>query len=214
MPPRIRPKLLDLFCGAGGCAVGYHRTGFDVVGVDIKPQPNYPFEFHKGDAIAFCLDHYDGFDAIHASPPCKTHTKLKGFSAKHHIDFVPQTKQLLRSLGLPYVIENVVGCPLKNPILLCGSMFGLRVRRHRLFQSNIKLSQPTCQHGTEPVVQVNGQPGGSSRRDPHLPRHSLEEWKQAMGIDWMTSKEISQAIPPAYTEFIGRQLIEYLRGVG
>jgi DNA (cytosine-5)-methyltransferase 1 len=245
-----RPRLLDLFCGAGGCAVGYQRAGFDVVGVDINPQPNYPFEFVQEDALAYVdrVAQHQGanynpegfsFDAIHASPPCQAHSSIAkqirklGKTQNEHPDLVPQTRELLRSSGLPYVIENVVGAPLENPILLCGSSFGLDVRRHRLFETNWPLMAPPCAHywqtprfisldkrrGLKSVVPVHG--GGQIKglasvvgvHGHHNYAGERDLREKAMGIDWMSPYELTQAIPPAYTQFIGEALVEYLTRV-
>lgn len=235
----MKPRLLDLFSGAGGCSVGYSLAGFDVVGVDLKPMPRYPFKFHQGDALAFLEAHGREFDAIHASPPCQKFCSLtKGLHKdSDHPDLVAPVRELLIASGKPYVIENVVGAPLINPIVLCGTMFGLGVkeagaelRRHRLFESNRFLFSRECQHNTTPqvigvyggggahygrparrprTVGVWGGSGGFSQRDG-VQQFSTVERAEAMGIDWMTGKELSQAIPPAYTEFIGRQLIDLL----
>lgn len=200
-------RLLDLFCGAGGSAMGYHRAGFEVIGVDIVHQPNYPFTFFQADAMEFPL--IDDFDVIHASPPCQaysTMTKRWGRNQEHP-DLVAATRERLIESGVPYVIENVVGAPLINPIRLCGSSFGLAVRRHRLFEmSDPPLLVPPCQHDG-PALQVNGHPGGSSRRDPKARFGNLTEWKAGMGISWMDADELAEAIPPAYTEWIGRHLM-------
>lgn len=204
-----RPRILDLFCGAGGAAMGYHRAGFDVVGVDIAPQPHYPFEFHQADAMTFSLD---GFDAIHASPPCQhasAMTKCRPGLAATYPNLIPATRERLATTGLPYVIENVVGAALVNPLLLCGSMFGLDLHRHRLFESNVPL--PLMLHGghdrpTSPaghwrpgtIISVSGNCS------------PIAEARRVMGIDWMNRNELSEAIPPAYTEFIGRQLMAHI----
>jgi hypothetical protein len=213
-----RPRLLDLFCGAGGCSVGYALAGFEVVGVDLFPQPNYPFKFWQHDALSFLppQDIASNFDAIHASPPCQAHSSLKAVTRHiEHQDLVAETREQLEATGLPYVIENVPGAPLENYVQLCGSSFGLDVRRHRLFETNWPLMVPPCshdqqtkefrryQHGewyTSPVVAVYGSGGGKAQ----------EHWAEAMGIDWMTHREMAQAIPPAYTEFVGEQLIAHL----
>lgn len=209
------PRLLDLFCGAGGCAMGYHRAGFDVVGVDIVPQPRYPFCFIQADAMTYPLS---GFDVIHASPPCQTYSALARFAKEGHKALVGPVREMLMASKKTYVIENVVGAPLIKPIVMCGSYFGLRVRRHRLFESNIKLrgtycthnkqGQPLCVAGTggKRINRRAGDNGGACNYPS-----SIEEASHAMGIDWMTRKEISQAIPPAYTEFIGKQLMEAVR---
>ena len=217
-----RPLLLDLFCGAGGAAMGYHRAGFDVVGVDIKPQPHYPFEFFEGDAIA--LANYRGvmsrFDVIHASPPCQRYSK--SVSKKNrgtHPDLIAGARALLKATGLPYIIENVPRAPLENPIQLCGSAFGLPIQRHRLFETNFPIMSPGCAHGayerkyppawnrTTPLRVLSISGGWTSAVD-------MEEHKAAMGVDWeITSHELSEAIPPAYTQFIGERLLEYLARV-
>ena len=204
-------RLLDLFCGAGGCSMGYHRAGFDVVGVDINPQPHYPFQFIQADAMTFPLD---GFDVIHASPPCQQYSTLKGLGG----DGVPRLVSTLRKRlsGRQYVIENVVGADLMCPLMLCGSMFGLQVWRHRLFElSELILCPLQCRHRTvnEPV-DVTGT--GSFQHSPRKQKtgglsrkpKSLSHAQEAMGIDWMPRKYLSQAIPPAYTEWIGRQIME------
>lgn len=194
-----KPKLLDLFCGAGGCSMGYHRAGFNVVGVDINHQPHYPFRFHRADAMLFPLD---GFDAVHASPPCKAFTKT-GWAFhfnchQNHKDLLTPMRERLIASGLPFVIENVPGAPIRGDLMLCGSMFGLGVRRHRYFETNPSLFNflPPCSH-----KKVLASPHGH-------PRISGEgaTWGPAMGIDWMNTNELSQAIPPAYTEWIGKEL--------
>jgi DNA (cytosine-5)-methyltransferase 1 len=220
----VRPRLLDLFCCAGGAAVGYQRAGFDVVGVDIEPQPNYPVEFVQMDAVVALrelvvgIGDWGAVDAIHASPPCQAHSDLQKQSKRFYEDFIPQTRELLIESGLPYVIENVEGAPLINPITLCGSTFpGLRVLRHRLFESNVPLIAPPhpakhplvfthdkrkAHYGLldqdTAFVQVTG--GGNC---------SVANKADAMGIDWMTGRELNEALPPAYTEWIGRQLIHH-----
>jgi len=206
-------KILDLFCCAGGCAVGYYRAGFEVVGVDINPQPNYPFEFHQADAMEFPLD---GFDAIHASPPCQAYSTLKGLTKKEFPKLIAEIRQRLIKSGLPYVIENVRSAKndMINPIMLCGSMFGLGVWRHRLFELSFNhVLSLKCQHrlcpepvdvtGTGgPFFGVRKKAGGGVSRKPK----NMEQASKVMGIDWMTRKEINEAIPPAYTEYVGKQL--------
>lgn len=145
-----KPRILDLFCGAGGAAMGYSRAGFDVVGVDVVAQPNYPFAFTQADALEV-LDGWDlahmGFMAVHASPPCPAHSSLNGWSGESTSpDMIPETRELLKATGLPYVIENVEGAPLVNPVRICGQALGLRVRRHRLFECNFPVMVHSCQH--------------------------------------------------------------------
>ena len=203
-------RLLDLFCGAGGAAMGYHRAGFEVVGVDINPQPRFPFEFHQADALEYPLD---GFDVIHASPPCQAHTVLfpKELHGKEyaHPDLVAPTRQRLRKTQNPYVIENVPNAPLVNYIVLCGSMFGLKVYRHRLFESNILLLQP-CHESHKVRTAGKGRTPKDDNTFWTVTGHlgDLPGASKAMGIDWMIMKELVQSIPPAYTEFIGKQLIQ------
>jgi DNA (cytosine-5)-methyltransferase 1 len=219
-----RPLLLDLFCGAGGAAVGYHRAGFDVVGVDIKPQPHYPFEFVQMDALLFLMeddfeyqDMRRGFDAVHASPPCQAFSDLRNMhNAKLHADLLSPTREMLRRFGLPYAIENVRGAGWSSPIQLCGSAFGLRVRRHRMFETSFPILAPGCFHDSEFVTVTGGgpNPGSFSRPaggGPHRKPKNVADAGDAMGIDWMTRDELNEAIPPAYTQFIGEQLLEHLR---
>jgi DNA (cytosine-5)-methyltransferase 1 len=226
-----KPRLLDLFCGAGGAAMGYSRAGFEVVGVDLHPQKRYPFEFHQGDALEFLAEHGGPFDAIHASPPCQAHSCLRHMpnTRKDHPHMIEPTRAALLAIARPYVIENVVGAPLIDPLLLCGTMFGLvmgdgELRRHRLFESSIPLCTPgCCQHTASRTIGVYGNSGGRRRYTVvitgHSGEHSNRDWtprvsvtqaREAMGIDWMTFAELAQAIPPAYTEFIGRQLLDHV----
>lgn len=217
-----RPRLLDLFCCAGGAGVGYHRAGFDVVGVDIDPQPNYPFEFVQADAVAYLAAHGRDFDAIHASPPCQAHTALtKGNRARGwvdtHVDFIPVTRALLEHIGRPYVIENVQGSTLRRDVTLCGEMFDLSVIRHRYFElggwaTHAPAHRPHrgrvagYRHGEwfqGPYFAVYGDGGGKG---------TVQQWQQAMGIDWTRSrKELAEAIPPAYTHHLGSQLLQQLQ---
>jgi DNA (cytosine-5)-methyltransferase 1 len=213
-PLEGKPRLLDLFCGAGGAAMGYHRAGFEVVGVDIAPQPNYPFQVLEADALDNpLLRSVADFAAIHASPPCPLHSSLNGWSGDStELDLIPQTRELLRATGLPYVIENVPGAPLKNYVVLCGQALGLRVRRHRLFETNFDVMVPQCAHPEPPVIVV----GGSIGRKVFDPRRkaiapSLAEAKEVMGMPWAeTAREVTNAIPPAYTEHIGGYLMQHI----
>ena len=214
-----RPKLLDLFCCAGGAAVGYHLAGFDIVGVDIVPQPNYPFEFIQGDALELCRHRtfISPFQAIHASPPCQAYsvTAKRTGNGNAWPRLIESVRTLLRSTDKPFVIENVVGAPMENAVVLCGTMFnGLRVIRHRLFESNILILTPT--HGPHPRCHT------LDRRKSHYGK--TNEWsdyvqvmgggncsvaaaRDAMGIDWMTKAELNESIPPAYTLHVGRTLM-------
>ena len=202
-----RPKLLDLFSGAGGAGMGYHRAGFDVTGVDLHPQPEYPFAFLQADVMTIS---FAGFDAVHASPPCQAYSSLRTIFATargDHPDLVDDVREKLVAAGVPYVIENVMGSPLRNTFVLCGSMFGLRVRRHRLFESNELFLRPSCQHAiARPIAVYGDHPQDGSAGNINRAR-TLAEGRAAMGIDWMTWRSLTQAIPPAYTEHIGRQLL-------
>jgi len=206
-----KPRLLDLFCGGGGAAMGYARAGFHVTGVDINPQGNYPFEFHQGDAMTWPLD---GFDVIHASPPCQAYTRKSstwGRERTHyleHPDLLAPTRDRLVASGLPYVLENVVGAPINAQLMLCGTMFGLTIRKHRLFESNVSLSLapiPCSDHS-----ECYNPWAGAGR--------SAAKLRDAMGIDWLPisggasrkagyTGDLFNAIPPAYTEWIGTQLL-------
>jgi len=211
-----RPLLVDLFCGAGGAAAGYYRAGFDIIGVDIEPQPNYPYAFVQADALDPPLD-WQRVAAVHASPPCQHFTAygraVDGLEDRYE-DLLEPTRNLLGALDRPYVIENVAGAPLLAPIQLCGSSFGLDVRRHRLFESNVAFLAPPCHHA---VWNVRRWPPASNRSNRRFTceigvyRIPLKEQKAAMGIDWpLTLRELSESIPPAYTEFIGEQLLAEL----
>lgn len=220
-----RPLLLDLFCGAGGAAVGYDRAGFEVVGVDIVSQPHYPFEMWQDDALEF-LDtrRTSRFDAIHASPPCQAYSVLRRANpSAEYPDLIAPTRALLRALGLPWVMENVPGSPLDHLLVLCGSMFGLsagerQLRRHRWFESSVAMLGPPCQHRGEAIGVYGGGPTGrytfenGAKKDYYNRRGgyqgTIAEKREAMGVDWMNATEINQAIPPAYTEFIGTQLLQ------
>ena len=232
----MRPRLLDLFCGAGGAAMGYHRAGFEVYGVDLSPMPRFPFGFHRQDAlfVLHCLlnqggstfVHPDGhhefltladFAATHASPPCQRYSTMTA-DPDRHPDLVGPVRDLLRATGLPYVIENVPQAPLVDPVILCGSAFGLGVRRHRAFETNWGLVGTCCQHpaqgrpvgvyGQHPDRKQHLRPDGTERGTKAT---SLGHARRAMGVDWMTWPELVESIPPAYTEFIGRQLLAYVR---
>jgi site-specific DNA-cytosine methylase len=214
-------KILDLFCGAGGAAMGYNRAGFDVVGVDFVAQPRFPFEFIEADAFDFLKDGVDGFDAIHASPPCHRWSSLvrgsRHLNISDYPDVIALVRHLLEQTGLPYVIENVPAAPLDNPVTLCGEMYGLDVIRHRIFETNFGLAQPKhvrhrgpvagYRHGKlyeGPYVAVYGHGGGKG---------TIDAWREAMDVWWMeTRPEISQAIPPAYTEYVGSELMKSIGG--
>ena len=197
-----KPRLLDLFCGAGGSAKGYQRAGFYVVGVDIKPQPHYcGDEFYQADALEFPLE---GYDAYHASPPCERFTMMQNIrkNADAHPDLIDATRKRLEKAGQRYVIENVYKSPLSVDLMLCGTMFGLRIIRHRYFECSWMpmVFLPPCNH--------------SDVYDPWHGKRNSEQFREAMGIDWMPDTggghrvgTVAQAIPPAYTEYIGLHLL-------
>ncbi len=212
--------LLDLFAGAGGASRGYQLAGFDVTGVDIERQPRYAGNrFIQADALEYVAKHGHEYDVIAASPPCQAFTALRTMhNAKPHADLLTPTRALLQASGVPYVIENVVGAPMQGAyIVLCGTMFNLgcgdaELRRHRLFELSFGyLLVPPCQHGgRERVVGVYGGHGRDRRRQKSIhsgtQQFSVAGRREAMGIDWMNGAELSQAIPPAYTNFIGLAL--------
>jgi DNA (cytosine-5)-methyltransferase 1 len=206
--------ILDLFCGAGGASMGYKLAGFDIIGVDISPQPHYPFEFKQMDALTIPNSITQNVDAIHASPPCQAFSKLNVlWPDKEYPNLIEQVRTLLQVSGVPYIIENVPKAPLINPITLCGSMFeGLEVRRHRAFECSFPVPQLECNHARIPyAVPVYGHTGAGANRNRERERgrsNSISDWRRAMGIEWMTTNEITQAIPPAYTKYIGRYLME------
>jgi DNA (cytosine-5)-methyltransferase 1 len=229
-------RLLDLFCGAGGCAKGYQRAGFFVVGVDNRPQPHYCGDgFVLADALeamrvllagGYITDsmgrkwYLKDFDAIHASPPCQGYCRIRGMgkgAGRNTPMLVGEVRELLLRTGLEYVIENVPGAPLKTTIVLCGSMFGLPLRRHRLFETNFMVMSKECRHQPNAIAVYGDHPEDAfiHRRSKSTPgctkrAASIDIARKAMGIDWMDWKEITQSIPPAYTEFIGAQLMQYL----
>ncbi len=215
-----KPRLLDLFCCAGGAGIGYKQAGFEVVGVDIEPQPNYPLPFIQTDALTLDPKFIALFDAVHASPPCQSYSDLAKRNGNGHKwpRLVEPVRELLKKTRLPYIIENVEGAPLLNPAIICGTMFpSLRVIRHRLFETNFMLLTPS--HKRHPLVHT------LDRRKNHYGK--TDEWKdfvqvtgggncsvasarEAMGIDWMTKGEINEAIPPLYTKFVGKALMHHL----
>lgn len=225
-------RLLDLFCGAGGAAVGYHRAGFDeIVGVDIKPQPRYPFEFVQADAMQFLDDGFgEAFDAIHASPPCQGYSRLRflpWLRDKAYPLLIEPTRSRLLSIGMPWVIENVEDAPVVG-LMLCGQMFGLPVYRHRLFESSrFIMGFPHEKHrhvigygrrlndrakGTLNAGSSSGAWGTSQKIVTVAGgQFKKSDGSRALGIDWMSQLELRQAIPPAYTEYIGRELLKVLR---
>lgn len=222
-PVGPRPRLLDLCCGAGGAARGYHRAGWEVDGVDRVFKYDYPFVMRIADAVdtlrAMLVYEplFDRYQAIHVSPPCQRYaTGTKDPS--RHPDLVPVVQELLDEIGKPYIIENVPGAPLREPVRVCGSGLGLKVRRHRHFESNVPLVGVSCAHksqgtpvgvyGDHPDPVQHWRPGSGTSRGVRAA--TLREGRDAMGIDWMDWADLTQAIPPAYTEHLGRQLIAHV----
>lgn len=241
----MKPKLLDLFCCEGGASKGYADAGFDVYGVDLfedYTQKRYPYPSHRGDVLTFLTEgvgwfDYHGlegseglrvtdFDAIVASPPCQKYS-ITNHNGRDYPDLIPPVREALQAIGLPYVIENVVGAPLNDPTMLCWTMFNepgsvldddgtpLQMFRHRLFETNFPLPQLECKH--DPEVQVAGSYGGA-RRDKWEARHVRRggyvpsKWVQQrlLGIDWATQKGMHQSIPPCYTQWIGTALLDII----
>jgi len=223
----MKLRALDLFCGAGGATRGLQQAGFHVTGADLKASPRYIGDrFYQEDALDNRFN-LKLFDFIWASPPCQAHTAMKTMhNAKPHLDLIPATRAMLKASGVPYVIENVVGAPLENPVQLCGTMFGLGVgdaelRRHRRFETSFPVIAPKCNHGGGDVlgvygghvrnrkrtIGVYGEGCRDSRRkmDKGHPDFTIEDGRVAMGIDWMTTAELSQAIPPAYSKYLAEQ---------
>ena len=224
----MKLRLLDLFCCQGGAGVGYSRAGFEIVGIDQDRQPRYPFAFFQADITLLSVEwvRANGFDAIHASPPCQ------GYSAMRHAPgavgaplLIDQTRDILNKTGLPWIIENVEEArwAMRDPVMLCGTSFGLgtgahELQRHRLFESNIPLVAPPCNHSGGAVVGVYGgharcrsaRHGGRSTKDVWPGGHAGAA-SEALGIDWMTLGGMSESIPPIYTEFLGRQLMAHVR---
>jgi DNA (cytosine-5)-methyltransferase 1 len=208
-----RPLLLDMYCGAGGAAMGYFLAGFDVIGIDIKPQPEYPFKFIQANILQKQIN-WKKFDAVHASPPCQTHSVTAAINGTkhHHPNLIPYTRYLMQESQLPFIIENVPGAPLRDPFTLCGSMFGLNtqkyeLKRHRLFESNIDVpikSLHKC--GRKRAVSVMGH-GGIVRDNGKDVSPGFALCMQLMGMPWVRRYEaLAQAIPPAYTAWIGYHL--------
>lgn len=203
-----RPKALDLFCCAGGASMGLWRAGFDVVGVDIAPQPHYPFPFIQADAMSMSLC---GFDFIWASPPCQAYTLAQRIQDNAHPDLIEPTRKMLKASGAgAWAIENVVGAPLLDPVTLCGTMFGLRVYRHRLFETSFPMAQPEHPEHIAPLRKMGRPPAPGDFMHVVGNFSGVAQAREAMGIDWMMRDELREAIPPAYAEYVGRAAIEHL----
>lgn len=197
----MRPKALDLCCCAGGASMGLWRAGYDVVGVDIEPQPHYPFMFIQADALEV---QFRGFDFIWASPPCQAHSLARRIRNNDHPDIIAPIRARLRASGVPWCIENVVGAPLIDPIELCGAMFGLKVYRHRLFECSFPIEAPLHPEHTAPLRKMGRKPAPGDFMHVVGNFSGVEQAKEAMGINWMVRDELREAIPPAMSEYIGR----------
>ena len=205
-----KKKLLDLYCGGGGASHGYELAGWDVTGIDFIPQPKYRGRFVQADAIEYLRENYYKFDAIHASPPCQEYSissmqfRLK---SKKYDDLINITRIELIKTQLPYIIENVPGAPLINPVILCGSMFGMTTYRHRLFESNINLKVPKHPKHKNINAKMGRKPktGEFIQYMGHF--SGVKIVQDITGLYWLGQKELAQSIPPQYTKFIGEQLI-------
>lgn len=204
-------RLLDLFCCQGGAGAGYHLAGFEVIGVDVEPQPRYPFRFLRRDALDFVRRYGQRFDAIHASPPCQAYTNAQKLRSNNHPDLIGPVREILARIGVPYVIENVPGAPLRADLILCGGAFGLKTYRHRVFESNVPLVSPGHPPHKSPVAKMGRPP--KSHEFMHVVGNfsNIERARQAMGITWMNRDGLREAVPPAYTQYIGEQLIQTLK---
>jgi DNA (cytosine-5)-methyltransferase 1 len=208
-----KPKLLDLFCCQGAASKGYADAGFRVIGVDIAPQPRYPYSFWQRDALEFVRIHGRHFDAIHASPPCQAYSNAQKIQDNEHPDLIGPVREALLELGKPYVIENVPSAPLLDPVELCGAMFpGLHTYRHRLFESNFELDVPEHPEHVHRTVKMGRalQPGDWYHAVGNF--SNVAYVRENMGVPWMNRDGIRECIPPAYAEYIGRQLMAHLTG--
>lgn len=224
----MKPRILDLFCCAGGAGAGYASAGFDVIGMDIKRHERNPHKVIECDALTIDPAWIaENFDAVHASPPCQGYTAMRHAPGTRGAPrLIGQVRELLESTGLPWVIENVeaAACDMRNPILLCGTMFGLgaqgyELQRHRLFETSFYVRAPECLHSSRPVIGIYGG-HARNRSASHGGRGTVDKWhgghraaaSEALGIDWMTLAEMSEAVPPAYTEYIGKQMVAHIAG--
>ena len=204
----MKPKAIDLYCCAGGASAGLVRAGFDVVGVDIEPQPHYPFKFIQGDALTVPLE---GYDFIWASPPCQRYSKAQKIMGKEHPDLVAPTRERLKESGAQWAIENVVGAPLVDPITLCGTMFGLKVYRHRWFECSFPVDEPPHPEHVAPLRKMGRKPQPGDFMHIVGNFSGVKQAREAMDIPWMPRDKLREAIPPAYAEYIGRNALEYIR---
>jgi DNA (cytosine-5)-methyltransferase 1 len=222
LPVSRPPRLLDLFCGAGGAGAGYAAAGFEVVGVDNRPMPRYPFEFVLADALDVLADRrfLARFDVVHASPPCQRWALASRYNGRDYPDLIGPTRALLAGLAVPWVIENVPGAPLRPDFRLCGCMFGLdlpgvgQLRRERWFETSWGASGSEIPHRHRgPAISIagHGTPQWMRARTGHI---GVAAWRQVMRIDWMRREELTEAIPPPYTEHVGARLLEHMATAG
>jgi len=215
-PTKGAYRLLDLYCCGGGAGYGYEQAGFAVTGIDIEAHPNHRGVFIQSDAIEYLKAHYHEYDAIHASPPCQAYSQASAqfrSRGKEYATLIEATRDALIETKLPYIIENVPGSPLINPIQLCGAMFGMRTYRHRLFESNIPLEEPP-----HPKHISKNTPMGRKPKQGEFIQYvghfsGVGEVKEMTGLHWLNQNELAQSIPPQYTRYIGIQLIKYLNSV-
>jgi DNA (cytosine-5)-methyltransferase 1 len=206
------PRLLDGCCGEGGASRGYVLAGWEVEGVDVMPMARYPYTFHLGDALEYIAAHADEYDGFHVSPPCPAYSTLRTMTTREHPRLVEAFREVLEATGKPYVIENVPGAPLRNPVTLCGSSFGLgaggrQLRRHRDFECNFPVMAMPCQHRGQPVG-VYGTGGGGQMTRGY--KATPAEAREAIGMPWGSRAGVAQAIPPAYTEHLGAYMLAEL----
>lgn len=205
-----KPRLLDLYCCQGGASMGYHRAGFDVVGVDLSPQPRYPFDFHQADAIEYVLEHGHKFDLIHASPPCQLYSKTHRINRSDFPDLIAATREAIAQVNTAWVIENVVDArdELLEPQMLCGEMFGLRTYRHRLFETSWVWDEPEHPSHVARTTKM-----GRAVRDGEYMHvvgnfSGVQQARDIMDMQWASRDGLREAIPPAYSEYIGRAFRE------
>lgn len=203
----MKPRLLDLFCCQGGASAGYVAAGFDVVGVDIAPQPRYPYRFIRADALEYLAANGRFFDVIHASPPCQAFTRAQRLQGNDHPDLIAPVRELIEETYRPYVIENVEGAPLHSPTLLCGSMFGLRTYRHRLFESDVELAAPSHPEHVRKNAKMGRQVGDEENMHVVGNFSGVALARAVMGMPWASRDGLREAIPPVYTKWVGRQLL-------
>ncbi|MFJ4960191.1 SAM-dependent methyltransferase [Streptomyces sp. NPDC088739] len=205
--PLIGPRVLDLFCCQGGASLGYAMAGLDPVGVDRAPQPHYPFAFRLDDALDYAVAYGGAFDLVHASPPCQRYTRAQKIRGRSHPDLVDRTRDVLRALGVPYVIENVEGAPLRDQVVLCGAMFGLATYRHRLFETSFPVTAPRHPAHRTPTAKMGRRPAPGQHMHVVGNFVGVDEGRRAMGMHWATREGLREAVPPAYARHIGEAFL-------